>query len=299
MYAIEDLEPPVNPDKIEAILDTTGVLKITFNRSKSRDAKRYMVYYAYQEKDEFIPFDSYGTNDTSYVVNNFPIRQLNKFFYVRIITIDVAGNMALPTSALKVKIPDIIPPLTPTLQHSELIDKILYAKYEKSGSNDVLHYLIQRSVDNREWRTIETRPVNAVKSNFVEINDTIQERGVYHRVRVIAVDESYLQSAPSEYAEGRVIGKDRSKPCKNATAKFDASLKRVELNWTHDEPVNTKYAVYRKINEGKSFFVGSTESIGLLIDRKIETTGKYNYLIVSTTASKGDSEPVEVMVEIK
>jgi hypothetical protein len=299
MYAVEDLEPPQNPERITGILDTTGILTITFARSKSRDAKRYMFYYAFEENDEFIPFDSYGTEDTSFVLTNFPIRQLNKYFFVKVITLDIAGNMSVPTAPIKVKIPDIIPPLTPTLQQTELRDKTLYAKYEKSGSNDVLHYLIQRSVDNRVWRTFETRPAKAVKGLFLEILDTVKEHGVYHRVRVIAVDESNLQSEPSEFTEGRVTGKDRSMPCKNLTVQYDSKLNRTELNWTHDESARTRYSIYRRVNNGKNIFLGNTESIGLFIDRKIEGKGSYTYIIVATTADKGDSNPLEASIVVQ
>jgi hypothetical protein len=214
------------------------------------------------------------------------------------ISVDFAGNMSKPTAPIKVKIPDVIPPLTPTLQQSELRDKILYAKYEKSGSNDVLQYLLQRSVDNREWQTFETRPANKVSGLFVEINDTIKEQGVYHRVRVIAVDESYLYSNASDYAEGRLTGKDRSKPCKNATAKYDIKLNRVELNWSHDEASFTEFIVYRKVNNGKSFFLAKTKNLGLYIDRDIKEEGKYDYIIVANTKGKGDAIPTEISIII-
>jgi hypothetical protein len=299
MYAVEDLVPPLNPDTINADIDTSGVLTITYSKSKSRDTEYYLFYYAFEEKDEFIPFDSYGSQDTIYVLKNFPVRQLNKHIYIKMLTVDFAGNMSKPTAPIKVNIPDVIPPLTPTLQQSELRDKIIYAKYEKSGSNDVLQYLLQRSVDNREWQTFETRPANKVSGLFVEINDTIKEQGVYHRVRVIAVDESYLYSNASEYAEGRLTGKDRSKPCKNTTAKYDSKLNRVEINWMHDEASFTEFLLYRKVNNGKSFFLGKTKNLGLYIDRDIKEKGKYNYIIIAITNNKGEAIPSEISVDIK
>ncbi len=299
MYAVEDLEPPLNPDIINADLDTSGVLTITYSKSRSRDTEYYLFYYAFEEKDEFIPFDSYGTQDTIYVLKDFPVRQLNKHIYLKMISVDFAGNMSKPTAPIKVKIPDVIPPLTPTLQQSELRDKILFAKYEKSGSNDVLQYLLQRSVDNREWQTFETRSANKVSGLFVEINDTIKEHGVYHRVRVIAVDESYLYSNASEYAEGRLTGKDRSKPCKNATAKYDIKMNRVELNWSHDEASFTEFIVYRKVNNGKSFFLGKTKNLGLYIDRDIKEKGTYKYIIIAITNNKGEATPTEISIDVE
>lgn len=299
VFAIEDTIPPLNPEWVKAELDTSGLLKIWYPRSKSTDVDYYKFYYNNEEKTEYSVFEAKGTPDTVYYVRGFPVRTLNKHFFIKMLTVDFKGNMSLATPPIKVKIPDVIPPVTPTLQESELRNKILYAKYEKSGSNDVVHYLLQRSVDNREWATFETLSASKVNGLFIEINDTIKEHGVYHRVRVIAVDESQLLSAPSEYAEARVTGKDRSKPCKNATAKHDPNLNRIELNWTHEESNNTKYLIYRKFNEGKITYIGSSESIGLYIDRKITEKGKYSYILVSTTKGKGESTPVEISINIR
>lgn len=298
LFAIEDTIPPLNPEWYKVELDTTGTLKFWYPRSKSADANYYKFFYNNEENTEYSVFEAKGTSDTVYVVEGYPIRQLNKHLYVKMLTVDYAGNMSKPTAPIKVKIPDVIPPLTPTLQQSELRDKILYAKYEKSGSNDVLQYLLQRSVDNREWRTFQTLSASKISGTFIEINDTIKEHGVYQRVRVIAEDESLLQSSPSEFASGRVTGKDRSKPCKNATAKYDSKLNRVELNWSHDEASATRFSIYKKVNNGKSFFLGHTQNLGLFIDRDIREKGSYDYIIVANTKEKGDAIPTELSVNI-
>jgi hypothetical protein len=299
VFAIEDTIAPLNPEWLKAELDTSGLLKIWYPKSKSSDVDYYKFFYNNEEITEYSVFEAKGTPDTVYYVRDFPVRTLNKHFFIKMLTVDFKGNMSLATLPIKVKIPDVIPPVTPTLQESELRDKILYAKYEKSGSNDVLQYLLQRSVDNREWQTFETRPANKVSGLFVEINDTIKEHGVYHRVRVIAVDESYLYSNASEYAEGRLTGKDRSKPCKNATAKYDAKLNRVEINWMHDEASFTEFLLYRKVNNGKSFFLGKTKNLGFYIDRDIKEKGNYNYIIIAITNNKGEAIPSEISVDIK
>ena len=116
---------------------------------------------------------------------------------------------------------------------------------------------------------------------------------------MIAVDESYLYSNASEYAEGRLTGKDRSKSCKNAKGKHDSKLNRVEINWMHDEASFTEFLVYRKVNGGKSFFLGKTKNLGIYIDRDIKEKGNYNYIIIAITNNKGEAIPSEISVDVK
>lgn len=298
MYAIEDLTPPENPKKIRAVLDTTGTLTVNYSLSESSDAFQYLFYYAFKKEDEFIPFDSYGSIDSVFIYKNFPVRQLNKHFFIRVITIDRAGNMSLPSNAIFVEIPDVIPPLTPTLQKAELRDNVLFAQYEKCGSNDIKFYQLQRSIENKTWQTVKIIDGKNVTGNNIEIQDTISNHGVYHRIRLIAVDESQLQSLPSEYAEGRLLAKERSKPCSKSNVIFNKQLKQIELKWQHVEGTYTKYLIHRKINNGRTAFLGSTSGISYFIDRNISVKGQYTYILIAVTDSKGESNPTEISIEI-
>jgi len=297
-YAIEDSIPPLNPEKFEAVVDTSGQLSVFYPRSKSTDANRYMLYYAFGDKDEFLPFNSFGTTDT-FFIDKINVVTLTKQLYLKIITIDFAGNMSAPSPALKIKIPDILAPLIPTLQYKALENNICYAKFEKSFSEDVDHYLIQRSINERQWETFRTVQHSALKSKFLEIRDTLKERGVYHRIRVIAVDESKLESKPSELAEYRDVSFAKAKPCQNFKAQYEQENKRVKLSWTHELSPTMKFTIYRKVNEQKSFFLVKTNGIPDYIDIDVGNPGKYTYLLFAGSADYGDSKPVSVIINVE
>lgn len=297
LYAISDTIPPLNPISFQAKVEESGRLTIWYPKSASQDAEKYMIYYAYGEKNEYAAFSSAGTRDTFYT-DTVNTRTLNKSIFLKVITIDRAGNMSKPSIPLKVKIPDLIPPLTPTLQKSELQGKICYARFEKSFSNDVDHYMIQRKIDQRDWKTFQQLKANQVKSDFIEVFDTLKGKNIYHRLRLIAVDESGLESEPSEYAEFRDFAQDQAAACKNFKAAYDKNLKQVKLTWVHPEQAYMIYKIYKKYDNGKLYFVARTNGITDYTDRDLREKGTITYVLTAESKNKGQSAPVETTVNI-
>lgn len=291
LYAIEDTIPPLNPERIQAVLDTSGTLRLQFSRSKSSDAEKYMVYYAYNQKDDFLPWSGDGLADTSWIVSNLNVKVLNRKLFVRLMTIDRAGNTSAPSPITEVVIPDIIPPLTPTLQSSELSDGLCKAVYEKSGSEDVSHYVVQRSVNSAMWSTFYEIGAEKVSGPYLKIQDTLKVTGVSHKLRVLAVDGAGLISTPSDEAVFIDRSMPKAKACVNFKATHEPQLQWVRLTWSHPKAVGTEFVLYRKTNGGKLHYLGRVKGVTEYNDRDIRAGDRYEYVILAKSATEAESAP--------
>lgn len=134
-----DSIPPDAPEGLKAVVDSAGLVLLTWNPSKNEDFMGYSVHFANDSTHSFvnltnIPISKNHFTDTIQILN------LGEEVYYKVVAIDKNYNYSSYSKTLLVKKPDLIPPSAPAFSGFENEGFDLVLKWSNSSSNDVVKH---------------------------------------------------------------------------------------------------------------------------------------------------------------
>lgn len=237
---------PMPPIGLKGIIDTTGVVKLHWDKNKEIDIYGYKIFRGNTAKEEFGQLTKMVLQDNDFK-DKVDLKMLSHKVYYKIIALDQRYNESKFSQILEISKPDKIAPSTPVISDYDIQENLIKIKFIQSSSDDVKkHILYRRTDDEKQWTSIyEFEDKKISEFNDKNIPD---DKTCYYTI--VAIDESGNESKPAEPLIAKSLPK-MSKPAINNFGHFvDRSNKNIELFWSSKEKKIVEYQLYKRKKEG-------------------------------------------------
>ena len=278
VQAIDSI-PPGIPKGLEAIIDTSGVVKIKWNRNLEKDLIGYRVFRGNLEKEEFIQLTVSPIKE-NYFVDNVKIKSLNDKVFYKIVSVDNRFNMSDYSDVLIVKKPDVIPPSSPIFKTYKITQEGIHLFWIPSSSGDVIaHKLYRKNITSKdeEWQLLFEDLSVYNQSNYLDKSVKSSVKYIYG---VFAEDDSGLISKASTPLTLIAANKSDDKTLiKNFKGVSNRTSRAIELSWNTFDSVE-EIQIYKSTESQKAtlFKQFSVNETGF-IDVNVKPNNTYTYTI--------------------
>jgi fibronectin type 3 domain-containing protein len=278
--SLPDTIPPARPTELQGSIDEDGKVKISWKKNEENDMYGYRLYkcHNYNEEPSLVSRDINLTNSAS---DHEDLKTLNKHALYYVMAIDQNQNHSELSRALKLVLPDKVPPRPPFMYPTRADINGIKIKWRPSDSADVLQYEVFRKTEgDKDW-TLQTT-VPAINDSLFEYVDKSITNGRSYYYTVMTVDSSMLRSDPSvpAMAKSKVMLK---KAVEFVSATADRESMLIQLKWRYKEPGIKSFQIYRKRDSGNGQFTllkTLTQDDNEWADSNVKVGGSYSYFIV-------------------
>lgn len=235
-----DSIPPAKPVGLKGVIDSLGVVKLTWTPNKEKDLLGYRIYRGNVAEEEFSQI-TISPSEPNTFEDKVLIKNLNPKVYYKIIAVDYRYNMSEFSETLILKKPDVIPPASPVFTKYEIKEGSVFLEWANSQSEDVsVHQLYRKENDKKDWTLIlET------KNKEEKFQDKTAIEGNTYRYAIFAKDESNLISNPSPEV-GLFVPKYSVMPSvKGFFAQANKTTNTIDLSWEYSNTDIDGFEVYK------------------------------------------------------
>jgi len=221
-----DSIPPHPPRGLVGKIDSTGIVRLAWNRNTDEDINGYRVYRSNRPDFEFLLISPYMLTDTCFV-DTININTLTKQIYYRLRAEDLRLNQSDFSEILELKRPDIIPPVAPVIQQITQQKNGLQITWFNSSSTDaVRHHIYRMEAQDTAFQHLTSlgKPFGE-QSNYTDNSVQAGEMYIY---QICAEDDSGLFSKPSAPVRQKAPGQI----AEQIVLKKKEEPDRVVLTWT-------------------------------------------------------------------
>ena len=238
-----DSTPPLPPIGLSAALDTTGILRLSWNKNAEEDLKGYRIFTANNPDVEFNEITS-KTHVSEIFLDTIPINNLNKKIYFKIKAEDFRYNQSKFSEILMVEKPDVSPPSPPFFKRYSSSTDGIALQWTPSSSTDVNSQIIYRKNNAKTdalWEQI-TELKSALDSTYTD--KSLQTTGSYSYT-IIAKDKVGLESSVTEALTLFWNGKEIQEGDIKFSGIVDRELRFINLSWKMKDMSIVEYRLYR------------------------------------------------------
>lgn len=235
-----DSIPPAKPVGLKGVIDSLGVVKLTWTPNKEKDLLGYRIYRGNVAEEEFSQI-TISPSEPNTFEDKVLIKNLNPKVYYKVIAVDYRYNMSEFSETLILKKPDVIAPASPVFTKYEIKEGSVFLEWANSQSEDVsVHQLYRKENDKKDWTLIlET------KNKEEKFQDKTAIEGNTYRYAIFAKDESNLISNPSPEV-GLFVPKYSVMPSvKGFFAQANKTTNTIDLSWEYSNTDVDGFEVYK------------------------------------------------------
>jgi hypothetical protein len=239
-----DSIPPVKPVNLKGVIDSLGVVKISWDPNKEKDLMGYRIYKANNPNEEFSQL-TVSPSELNKYQDSVIVKSLNSKVYYKIIAVDTHYNMSPFSEVLIVKKPDVIPPTSPVFTNYEIKDGIVSLEWINSQSEDVAtHYLYRREDNDNRLIFVFDK-----KDNIEHYEDNNSVEGSTYHYSIFAKDESNLTSEPSPEIAIFVPKSSVMPAVKGFYAQPNTTTNSIDLSWEYSVTGVESFEIYKATAE--------------------------------------------------
>ncbi len=271
-----DSIPPAIPIGLKGVVDSTGLVTLTWKANTENDLEGYRVYFANDKKREFTQLTSSPIMENKFE-HTIKLNTLTEDIYFKIQASDFRHNHSEFTEILKVAKPDTIRPITPVMHTVKATDKNILISWEPSTSADVVaHFLYRRKTGEKEYKLV----IELQKIEITKYEDWNAEKGQIYEYAVQAKDDADLLSEMAFPVKGRVYDQKIRPKVESIEADFEKEDNQVKLSWKYDASGDYRFVILRGKDKGSLYTYKSLKGTERkFVDAKIKKDGKYRYAI--------------------
>jgi hypothetical protein len=270
-----DSIPPSKPLNLKGVIDSLGIVKLTWDSNKEKDLMGYRIYKASNPNEEYSQM-TVSPNETNKYQDSVIVKSLNSKVYYKIIAVDTHYNMSPFSEVLIVKKPDVIPPTSPIFTNYEIKDGMVSLEWINSQSEDVVsHQLYRKENEQKDWQLIldtKDKPESYQDKNITE--------GGTYRYAIYAKDESNLVSNPSPEIAVFVPASSVMPAIKSFYAQANTTTNSIDLSWEYKATGVESFEIYKATaEEPMQLMQMVTAQTKKLSDSNITINTTYKYAI--------------------
>ena len=236
-----DSIPPKPPVNVGGMIDTTGVVRLSWDKNIEEDLTGYRIFRGNNPKAEFSEITAKVFPSENYT-DTIQVKNLNKKVYYKVQAEDQRYNRSGFSKMLTISKPDMIPPSPAILTSYEVLDEGIRVNWLISSSKDVSSHNIYRKSGEAlgsKWEEVY-KTTNSRDTTFLDDKDLIPGN---YRYTIFAKDSSGLESKPSSPLSVTWIGKPLTAEDIKFTATANRELRFINLSWK--VPKSSKIISYR------------------------------------------------------
>lgn len=280
--SISDTIPPNPPIGVKAIIDTNGLCLITWDASEEDDVVGYKVYSSYDPEGTFDQITEYKV-ETNALLDRVNLEFLNRYIYYRVVAVDRIGLHSEFSEMCKALIPDIHPPITPLVKSFLVRDNGVNIKFIVGNDADAKEYRIMRKEANTEFSVYKSIPIDDVKDNVIEYDETI-ENEAYYEYALQVEDQSGLISELSQVVPVTIAKNEGDDVLLKIESKYSEGDNTVTLKWKSPNNIKREvfnYVLFKREQNGLwEMYNSFDKNTNEYIDTKIEKGKHYEYKLI-------------------
>ena len=242
-----DSIPPSPPSGLEGVVDTIGIVKLSWANNLEEDLGGYRIYRSYNPNNEFSEVTRATLIKTSYA-DTIAAANLNREIYYKILAEDQRYNRSQFSNVLTIEKPDNIPPSSPILNNYEVTTDGIILLWIPSSSVDVASHKVYRKRGSAQESLWEKLHESSSSNDSTFIDSTVEEPSVYSYT-VVATDSTGLESLPSKPIN--IMWNDRN--IKEEDIRFSGTVNRelrfINLTWNVKDFNVLEYRLYKGKND--------------------------------------------------
>ncbi|WP_456315332.1 fibronectin type III domain-containing protein [Pseudomonas shirazensis] len=239
-----DSIPPSKPIGLKGVIDSLGVVKLSWTHNKEKDLLGYRIYKAYNPNEEYSQV-TISPSEPNTFEDKVVVKTLNSKVYYKIIAVDYRFNMSDFSEPLILKKPDLIAPASPAFTNYEIKDGSVFLEWANSSSEDVaVHQLYRKENDQKDW--ILVFETNNKEEKF---QDKSVKDGSLYKYAIFAKDESNLVSNPSPGVNLFVPKYSVMPAIKGFFAQVNKNTNTIDLSWEYSNNEVDNFEIYKASNK--------------------------------------------------
>jgi len=235
-----DSIPPAKPVGLKGVIDSLGVVKLTWDKNKEKDLLGYRIYKANNPDEEYSQL-TISPGEPNTFEDKVVIKTLNSKVYYKVIAVDYRYNMSAFSDPLILKKPDVIPPASPAFTKYDIKDGLIFLEWANSSSEDVaVHQLYRKEKDQQDWSLIFE-----AKNKEEKFQDKNVKDGTVYKYAIFAKDESNLISNPSPELNLLVPKYSVMPAIKGFFAQANKTTNTIDLSWEYSNTEVESFEIYK------------------------------------------------------
>ncbi len=263
---LPDSIPPPPPKSLSGVMDTSGVVSLSWIEVPDNDLLGYRVYRSNFLSNEF-SLISNVIKDT-FFLDSLVAGTLNEYVYYKVKALDGRFNASDYSNQLRVEVTDLVGPPSPSLKQIISTTHGPKISWTSTSSQDLKSFILQK-LTLQGWQDVYTGSANV----FV---DSMAENGSFE-YRLYAIDTLGNASIDTVFFTARRLTRDD-------LGYDEVNIERVEkdilLQWNTSVPTK-ETIVYRKIDEAQLSWYASIGDDTVFRDQKVQIGHEYTYRIRS------------------
>lgn len=290
---LQDLTPPQPPVGLNGKADAKGIVNLTWEANKESDLMGYRIFRSNSLTEEFVEVSRKIITVPTFT-DTIAVRTLTKNIYYQLTAVDKVHNNSDYSTPIKIKRPDVIPPVEPTFTSITQSAKGILLKWIPSSSDDIVRYeLVRYTINTNTPVTLKTWQVADNTSTF---SDSTVNNNTKYTYLLIVTDDSNNQSkkisAVTEYVSGipPVIS--------NITYVVDRKQNRITLSWNYTVANIYSYILY-KAKKGEPLRIYKTlNAITVSLEDMDSQIGNTYVYKLKAVFNNGTETPLSKALEI-
>ncbi len=244
LVQLEDSIPPLSPVGLVGIIDTLGIVQLQWVANNEPDLFGYRIYRSNFKNAEFGQVTNEAITHNTWQ-DSLSINTLTSSVYYKVTAVDIRFNESLVSETLKLKKPDIIPPVPPVFSTISSVTNGIKLAYKNSSSTDVEKYHIYRKPFKEvSWLKIAEKSSTG-SSKWV---DSTAQVNTLYQYTMLAIDSSGNESKPASLVSSSFIRTITKEAPHHLQARVDRAEKNITLTWKFNGEA-MQFKVYRKKGE--------------------------------------------------
>ena len=242
-----DSIPPSPPSGLEGVVDTIGIVKLSWANNLEEDLGGYRIYRSYNPNNEFSEVTRATLIKTSYA-DTIAAANLNRKIYYKILAEDQRYNRSQFSNVLTIEKPDNIPPSSPILNNYEVTTDGIILLWIPSSSVDVASHKVYRKKGSAQEALWEKLHESSSSNDSTFIDSTVEEPSVYSYT-VVATDSTGLESLPSKPINIMWNGRNIKEEDIRFSGTVNRELRFINLTWNVKDFNVLEYRLYKGKND--------------------------------------------------
>ncbi len=289
-----DRLPPSAPSGLRGVVDSSGLVTVTWRANPEADINGYQVLFANDSTHEFSLLTNHPIYDTIFF-DTLRIQNAEKKVYYRIVALDARLNRSELSPILAVAQPDFIAPDAPAIRNITSTDSSVVLHWGRASAADIKHQIVLRApADGGDFEEIAR-----LAPTVDRFEDTTVVPEVIYHYALMTIDDGGLISEPSDITYAGAYDITPPEGVDTFIARFDREEWQVELRWNYeDNPAEKteRFVLYRAGLDGVLERYTTIEAVDRrYVDAAITDEPVWKYAVRVET-SDGESRLSDVIV---
>lgn len=272
-----DSIPPRVPTGLEANIDESGIVVLSWTANTEEDIYGYRVYKSNFSNEELKQITDEPI-DNPIFTDRVNVNTLNKSVYYSISAIDRNQNRSPLSQLLMVSLPDKVKPQPPVFLPVKTGSKGVELSWIRSSSEDVTRYDLYRNSGEKEWQRVKM--IEATTDTVYVFVDEYAKSGKIGSYTLIAVDKYGLESEPANAVKSYKIDNNLKQSIKWNEPIVIKERHQVKLSWNYESDGVQYYRIYKSVNGSDPVVYKSISGDMLEFHDKLDEGNNCKYMIL-------------------